>query len=110
MGLIPMIERSQQVHQEMHKRGLRVLPGGDYGFAWNPNGTNARDLEHFINLFGYTSNQVLSAATQLGGQIMDSRSPVLTVEPCPRTRGPSPHGSSPADCRTRSGTMDRLDQ
>ena len=71
MGLIPMIERSQQVHQEMRKRGLRVLPGGDYGFAWNRNGANARDLEHFINLFGYTSNEALSAATKFGGQIMD---------------------------------------
>lgn len=71
MGLIPMIERSQQVHQEMRKRGLRVLPGGDYGFAWNRNGTNARDLQHFVNLFGYTPKEVLSAATKLGGQIMD---------------------------------------
>jgi len=51
--------------------GLRVLPGGDYGFAWDPNGTTARDFEHFINLFDYTSNEVLSAATQLGGHIMD---------------------------------------
>ena len=71
MGLIPMIERNQQVHEEMRKRRLRVLPGGDYGFAWNPNGTNARDLEHFVKLFGYTSNEALSAATRLGGQIMD---------------------------------------
>ena len=71
MGLIPMMERSQEVHQEICKRGLRVLPGGDYGFAWNPNGTNARDLEHFQNLFGYTTNEALSAATRLGGQIMD---------------------------------------
>lgn len=71
MGLIPMMQHSQQVHREMHKRGLRILPGGDYGFAWNPNGRNARDLEHFVNLFGYTPNEVLSAATKLGGQIMD---------------------------------------
>ncbi len=71
MGLIPMMERSQEVHQEMRKRGLRVLPGGDYGFAWNPNGNNARDLEHFVNLLGYTAGEVLSAATRLGGQIMD---------------------------------------
>jgi len=71
MRLIPQMELSEKVHREMHKRGLRVLPGGDYGFAWNPNGTNARDLEHFQNLFGYTSNEVLSAATRLGGQIMD---------------------------------------
>jgi imidazolonepropionase-like amidohydrolase len=71
MGLIPMIERSQEVHRQMRKRGVRVLPGGDYGFAWNPIGANARDLQHFINLFGYTGNEVLSAATKLGGQIMD---------------------------------------
>jgi imidazolonepropionase-like amidohydrolase len=71
MGLFSMLQRCQQVHKEMRKRGLRVLPGGDYGFAWNPNGTNARDLEHFVNLFGYTSNEALSAATKLGGQIMD---------------------------------------
>jgi imidazolonepropionase-like amidohydrolase len=71
MGLIKMLERNQKVHEEMRKRKLRVLPGGDYGFAWNPNGTNARDLEHFVKLFGYTPAEALSAATRLGGQIMD---------------------------------------
>lgn len=25
--------------KEMHKRGITVLPGGDYGFAWTPHGT-----------------------------------------------------------------------
>ncbi|MBT4867470.1 MAG: amidohydrolase family protein [Planctomycetaceae bacterium] len=70
MGLIPMLEHCQKVHRELHKRGLRILPGGDYGFAWNPNGNNARDLEHFVTMLGYTGNEVLSAATQLGGQIM----------------------------------------
>ena len=30
--------------------------GGDYGFAWTPQGTNARDLEHFVKLFGYTAS------------------------------------------------------
>ena len=43
---------------------MPVLPGGDYGFAWNPNGTNARDLEHFINLFGYTAPEVLERRHQ----------------------------------------------
>ena len=28
-------------------RGVRVLPGGDYGFMWNPHGANARDLAVF---------------------------------------------------------------
>jgi len=48
----------------MRKRHIRVLPGGDYGFAWNPIGTNARDFEHFVNLFGYTPREVLRAATE----------------------------------------------
>ena len=25
--------------REMHRRGIRILPGGDYGFAWTPHGT-----------------------------------------------------------------------
>ena len=36
------------------ERGLRVLPGGDYGFPNNPIGRNARDLELFVRLFGYS--------------------------------------------------------
>ncbi len=69
-GMTRMLEQSCKVHNELRKRGVRVLPGGDYGFAWNPNGTNARDLEHFVNLFGYTPREALRAATKLGGQIM----------------------------------------
>jgi Carboxylesterase family len=54
----------------MHQRGIRVLPGGDYGFPWNPVGRNARDIEHFVNLFGFAPAKALRAATQFGGQIM----------------------------------------
>ncbi|MEE8289847.1 MAG: amidohydrolase family protein [Candidatus Tectomicrobia bacterium] len=56
--------------KDLKKRGVRVLPGGDYGFAWNPIGTNARDLEHFVSLFDYTPMEALVAATKLGGEIM----------------------------------------
>ena len=24
--------------KEMHKRGIEIIPGGDYGFAWTPQG------------------------------------------------------------------------
>jgi imidazolonepropionase-like amidohydrolase len=54
----------------LKRRGVRVLPGGDYGFAWNPIGRNARDLEHFVNLLGYTPMEAIVAATRLGAQIM----------------------------------------
>jgi imidazolonepropionase-like amidohydrolase len=54
----------------MRKRGIRVLPGGDYGFAWTPIETNARDFELFQKLFGYTPQEILTAATKLGGALM----------------------------------------
>ena len=38
----------------MHKRGVRVLPGGDYGFAFTPHCQNARDLEFFVKYLGFT--------------------------------------------------------
>jgi imidazolonepropionase-like amidohydrolase len=54
----------------MHKRGIRILPGGDYGFAWMPHGTNARDLEYFVKYIGMTPMEVLLSATRLGGELM----------------------------------------
>ena len=56
--------------KKMRKRGIRILPGGDYGFAWTPHGTYARDLEHFVKLLGYTPLEALYSATVLGGEIM----------------------------------------
>ncbi|MGW6455746.1 amidohydrolase family protein [Streptomyces sp. NPDC055078] len=56
--------------REMRRRAIRVLPGGDYGFAWTPHGTYARDLWHFVELLGYTPMETLLAATALGGEIM----------------------------------------
>lgn len=49
--------------REMHRRGIVVLPGGDYGFAWTPHGTYARDLEHFVKLLGFTEHEAIIAAT-----------------------------------------------
>lgn len=66
----PAIEMSRALVPELKRRGVRVLPGGDYGFPFNPNGTNARDLQHFVDLYGYTPAEALSTATMLGGQLM----------------------------------------
>lgn len=56
--------------QQMRKRGIRILPGGDYGFAWTPHGTNARDLRYFVDMVGMTPMEGIVAATRLGGEIM----------------------------------------
>ena len=63
-------ERGIENMKKLKKRGVRVLPGGDYGFAWNPIGTNARDMEHFVKLLDYTPLEAIHAATKLGGELM----------------------------------------
>ena len=65
-----VLERLGMLVPELVKRGVRVLPGGDYGFPFNPNGRNARDLELFVRHLGFTPTEALVAATRLGGQIM----------------------------------------
>lgn len=69
-GLFEELEVSVDTFGRMRKRGIRVLPGGDYGFAWNPHGTYARDLLLFVDVLGFTPLETLVAATRLGGEIM----------------------------------------
>ncbi len=54
----------------MHRRGVRILPGGDYGFAFTPHCQNARDLEFFVKYLGFTPMEAIRSATMYGGQIM----------------------------------------
>jgi imidazolonepropionase-like amidohydrolase len=71
IGSVRALAAMQQLYPELRKRGLRVMPGGDYGFPNNPIGRNARDLELFVRLFGYTPAEALRAATSYGGDLMD---------------------------------------
>lgn len=70
MGYRRELETAAETLQKMHRRGIRILPGGDYGFAWMPHGTNARDLEYFVEYIGMTPMEVLLSATRLGGELM----------------------------------------
>ena len=56
--------------KEMHKRGIRICIGGDYGFAWTPQGTNAKDLYTFVDYLGFTPMEAIQAGTKYGGEIM----------------------------------------
>lgn len=69
-GLRREVEVACTAMDKMRKRGIRVLPGGDFGFAWAPHGTYARDLAHFVNLFGYSPMESIIAATAWGGELM----------------------------------------
>ena len=70
LGMERCIENAQRTYEQMRKRGIRAVIGGDYGFAWTPQGTNARDIEHFVKLFGYSPSEALQCATRIGGELM----------------------------------------
>jgi imidazolonepropionase-like amidohydrolase len=65
-----VIDSTAAVYTELRKRGVRILIGGDYGFAQSPQGDNARDLKHFVDLLGFSSNEALQCGTRIGGQVM----------------------------------------
>ena len=60
----------RDTYSRMLKRGIRVLPGGDYGFPTSPHGTYAKDLELFVDYLGFSPMETLVAATKHGGEIM----------------------------------------
>jgi imidazolonepropionase-like amidohydrolase len=70
MGYHRELEIACETLQKMRKRGIRILPGGDYGFAWIKHGTNAKDLEYFVKYLGFSPMEALMATTKLGGEIM----------------------------------------
>jgi imidazolonepropionase-like amidohydrolase len=64
------LEHAVETCRKMQRRGIRVLIGGDYGFAWTPQGTNAKDLEYFVDMVGMSPMEAILAGTKLGGEIM----------------------------------------
>ncbi len=70
IGAFQMMAGQTRVIPELRKRGVRCLPGGDYGFPHNPHGRNARDIELFHTQFGYSPAEAMVAATKWGGELM----------------------------------------
>jgi imidazolonepropionase-like amidohydrolase len=70
MGYPRELEAAIESMRAMRRRGIRILPGGDYGFAWTPHGTNARDLEYFVSQVGMSPMEALLSATAWGGPMM----------------------------------------
>jgi imidazolonepropionase-like amidohydrolase len=79
MGIPGLVEESIKTHTALRKRGIRHLIGGDYGFAWSQNGTNARDLKFFVDYYGYTPEGALLCATRNGGLAMRAGGDLGTI-------------------------------
>lgn len=70
MGVEAAMAANIATHSALRRRGVRAVIGGDYGLAWQPNGSNARDIAHFVTYLGYTPHEALVAATRHGGDLM----------------------------------------
>ena len=68
------LERTIATMKALKARGVRVLPGGDYGFMWNPHGANARDLTYFVELLGFTPMEAIVGATKMRSRCASMRS------------------------------------
>ncbi len=63
------------------RAGGRIGLGGDYGFAWNPHGTYARELTFFVEDVGFTPMEAITCATKTGAEIMGRGDELGTIEP-----------------------------
>ena len=86
-----MSQRVVDGHKETLEAGalsaLKVLRaggclgmGGDYGFAWTPHGTYAKELTFFVREVGFTPLETLRCATLHGAQILGRADELGTLE------------------------------
>ena len=103
------LEMCVETMKKMHRRGIRICVGGDYGFAWTPQGTNAKDIQTFVEMLGFTPMEAIQAATKFGGEIMGMErelgllregylADLLLVDGDPDRRRPHPARSDPHPC------------
>ncbi|HYE40607.1 MAG TPA: amidohydrolase family protein, partial [Ramlibacter sp.] len=76
MGYFRELEAAIETMKALRRRDVRILPGGDYGFAWTPHGTNAKDLEYFVQHVGMSTMEALLSATAWGAPMMKMKGQV----------------------------------
>src|SRR5205807_2598693 len=62
------------------RAGGRLGMGGDYGFAWNPHGTYAKELTFFVRYVGFSPLETIKCATQTGAEILGRQNEIGTLE------------------------------
>ncbi|MBX7072679.1 MAG: amidohydrolase family protein [Pirellulales bacterium] len=62
------------------RAGGRLGLGGDYGFAWNPHGTYAKEISFFVNYVGFSPVEAIQCATQSGAVILGRADEFGTLE------------------------------
>lgn len=74
------IDETISAVKRLRDADVRVLIGGDYGLSITPHGTNAKDLEYFVDLFAMSHVDALLCATRDGGQAANDEGMAGTLE------------------------------
>jgi imidazolonepropionase-like amidohydrolase len=74
------LEAGAESARRILRAGGRLGMGGDYGFAWTPHGTYAKELTFFVKHVGFTALEAIQCATKTGAEIMGRGDEFGTVE------------------------------
>lgn len=74
------LEGGAESARKILQAGGRLGMGGDYGFAWNPHGDYARELEFFVKYVGFSPLETITCATKTGAEILGRSDELGTLE------------------------------
>jgi imidazolonepropionase-like amidohydrolase len=80
-GLPEEIAQAAETYRRARELGIRMCPGGDFGFAWNPHGQYAKDIEVFVKVLGFSPLEAIGCATRNGAELMRMQASIGTLEP-----------------------------
>ena len=80
-GLRDEIKQAADTYRRAKDLGIRMCPGGDFGFAWNPHGEYAKDIQVFVDVIGFTPLEAITCATRSGAELMRMQDRIGTLQP-----------------------------
>ena len=80
-GLRDEIKQAADTYRRAKDLGIRMCPGGDFGFAWNPHGEYAKDIQVFVDVIGFTPLEAITCATRNGAELMRMQDRIGTLAP-----------------------------
>src|SRR5262249_49447967 len=75
------LEGGAESARRIFKAGGRLGMGGDYGFAWNPQGDYAKELTFFVKNVGFSPLETITCATKTGAEIVGRGAEFGTLQP-----------------------------
>ncbi len=80
-GLRDEIKQAADTYRRAKDLGIAMCPGGDFGFAWNPHGEYAKDIQVFVDVIGFTPLEAIACATRNGARLMRMADRIGSLEP-----------------------------